>query len=440
MNSLISCFSGIRSAWPLGLMLLLGLSLQAWGEVDEPASLEDTGRAVRTEAELIQELSAMGYLAGSGSPRPTQGVSVHDRERVAPGFNLMTSGHGPVAVLMGMDGTVLHEWTAEFAQVFPDHPRSERLEDPRRNFWRAAVLLPEGELLVVWELFGIFKLDRDSNLVWAVPEPAHHDLQQGEAGEIIHLQAQRMMIDGIPERPAIEDFIVTRDANGKELRRISLSASLKNVNWPKLRKRFWHRADSRGYDLNKGMTYDPFHTNSLQILSQDDAGRLGPLFKAGDALVSMGTLDTIAIIDLQEGVTRWSQQGPFGMQHSARLREDGDIVVFNNFVAATRSSAMAMNPRTRALTWEFGGSESDPLYSKRSGGVQPLDNGNLLIVETDGGRALEVTESGDVVWEFHTPYRVGEDRSKIAHLYSLKRLEGPLPSWLGSGAERGGGD
>ena len=315
MSSPISCFSGIRSAWPLGLVLWLSLSLQAWGQVDVSASEADVGGSVRTEAELIQELSAMGYLAGSGSPRPTQGVSIHDRERVAPGFNLMTSGHGPVALLMGMDGTVVHEWTADFAQVFPDHPRSERVQDPRRNFWRAAVLLPEGELLVVWELFGIFKLDRDSNLIWAVPEPAHHDLQQSETGEIIHLEAQRRMIEGIPERPAIEDFIVTRDANGKELRRISLSASLDNVNWPTLRKRFWRRADSRGYDLNKGMTYDPFHTNSLQLLSEDDAGRLGPLFKAGDALVSMGMLDTIAIVDLEEGVTRWSQQGPFGMQH-----------------------------------------------------------------------------------------------------------------------------
>ena len=83
------------------------------------------------------------------------------------------------------------------------------------------------------------------------------------------------------------------------------------------------------------------------------------------------------------------------------------------------------------MTWEFDGTEQEPIYSKRSGGVQPLENGNLLIVETDGGRALEVTEAGEVVWEFHTPYRVSGDQEKVAHLYSVKRLEGPPPSWLG---------
>ena len=122
------------------------------------------------------------------------------------------------------------------------------------------------------------------------------------------------------------------------------------------------------------------------------------------------------------------------MQHSARLRANGDIVLFNNFATESRSSVMAMDPRTRALTWEFSGDDADPLYSRRSGGVQPLGNGNLLIVETDGGRALEVTPSGDVVWEFHTPYRVGEAHAEMAHLYSLRRVEEPLPQWL----ERGG--
>ena len=78
---------------------------------------------------------------------------------------MITSGHGPVALLMDLDGEVLHEWRAEFAQVFPDHPRFERAMEPRRDFWRNAWLLPNGDLLVIWELFGLFKLDRDSRVL-----------------------------------------------------------------------------------------------------------------------------------------------------------------------------------------------------------------------------------------------------------------------------------
>ncbi|MEE3327942.1 MAG: arylsulfotransferase family protein [Myxococcota bacterium] len=387
---------------------------------------------MRSESELIEELSAIGYLAGSAAAGPTQGVVLHDAARSAPGFNLITSGHGPVAVLMRMDGTVVHEWTVPFDRVFPDHPRSKRSREARRNFWRDVILFPNGDLVVIWELFGIFKLDRDSNILWAVPEPAHHDLQLTGTGEIVHLQAERKMIPGIPDRPAIEDFIITRDGEGRELRRVALSRALENVNWLKLRRKFWQRAGERDYGLSENSAYDPFHTNSLRLLSQADASKLGRLFKAGDALVSMGTLDTVAILDLEEGVTRWSQQGPFGMQHSARLSPRGEILLFNNFVTPTLSSAMALDPRTREVTWEFRGVDSRPLHSRRSGGVQLLGNGNVLIAETDGGRGLEVTREGEVVWEFHSPYRVGEAEEKVAHLYSLKRIEEGFPLWLQS--------
>ena len=68
----------------------------------------------------------------------------------------------------------------------------------------------------------------------------------------------------------------------------------------------------------------------------------------------------------------------------------------------------------------------------RSGRVQVLPNGNTLVVETDRGRALELTEDGDVVWEFRSPYRVGERGDKVAGLYSLERVGADRASWLNS--------
>ncbi len=68
----------------------------------------------------------------------------------------------------------------------------------------------------------------------------------------------------------------------------------------------------------------------------------------------------------------------------------------------------------------------------RSGRVQPLPNGNTLVVETDAGRALELTEDGEVVWEFRSPYRVRERGDKVASLYSLERVGADKTSWLDS--------
>jgi len=398
------------------------------GETAPPAAGSTSAPA--SEADLIEQLSAIGYLAGTEQATDFRGVTRHDPQRVAPGLNLITSGHGPVALLMDMDGEVLHEWRAEFAQVFPDHPRLERAKEERRNFWRDALLFPNGDLLVIWELFGLFKLDRDSRVLWAVPEPAHHDLQLTESGEIVHLQAKREMIPGIAEKLAVEDFIVVRDGGGRELRRLAMSDALRNVHWLRLRNAFWARSKERGYGLNEKSIYDPFHTNSVWLLSPAEAARLGDSFRAGDALVSMAMLDTIAIVDMEKGVTRWSQQGPFGMQHGPRPTPDGDIILFNNFLTAERSSVVTLDPRTRRVVREYTGPESEPLHSKRSGRVQMLPNGNTLVVETDGGRALELAGDGEVVWEFRSPYLMREPRDRVASLYSLERVGADQTSWL----------
>jgi hypothetical protein len=387
------------------------------------------------EAELIEQLSAIGYLAGVRQASPLQGVTLHDRPRVAPGLNLLTSGHGPVALLMDMDGKILHEWRAEFAQIFPDHPKLKNTSKPRRNYWRDAELLPDGEIIVIWEFYGLFKLDRDSRVVWAVREPAHHALQVTERGEIAHLQAERRLIPGIADVQAIDDFIVVRDGNGRELRRLAMSDALRNVDWLGLRKAFWARERERGYGLDERSIHDPFHTNALWLLSSDEAARLGDSFRAGDALVSMAMLDTIAILDMEKGVTRWSQQGPFGMQHEPRPTLDGGIAVFNNFLTKDRSSVLTLDPRTRRVTREYTGPESEPLHSRRSGRIQVLPNGNTLVVESEGGRSLEITADGETVWEFRSGFRAGESGDKIASLFSLERVDSSLTSWLSTSRE-----
>ena len=63
--------------------------------------------------------------------------------------------------------------------------------------------------------------------------------------------------------------------------------------------------------------------------------------------------------------------------------------------------------------------------------MQELPNQNLLITETDGGRAIEVTREGQVVWEFYNPHGVGDDDELIASLFEIIRLDSDFPTdWL----------
>jgi hypothetical protein len=379
------------------------------------------------ESELLEKLSAIGYVAGSDSAEGASGVTLFDAGAAHAGSNLMTSGHAPVALLMNMKGEVVHRWSAEFRKVFPDHPKAA---EPNRNFWRIARLLSNGELVVIWELFGLFKLDRDSNVVWAIQNHAHHDLQITPDGRIHHLEAARRLMPEIPGKRSIEDFIVERDAEGNELHRVAISEALRDIDWPELRRVFWERNRIRGYGLRPKGRFDPFHTNALQILSSADATSLGEPFRPGDALVSMAMLDTIAVVDPRTAKIRWWQQGPFGMQHQPRVTPDGKIVVFNNYHAPMRSAVQVFDPRNHKVTWEYTGTDSEPLYSKRSGGAQFLPNGNLLIVESDRGRVIEVRPDQRVVWEYRSPYRVGVGRDRVAAIPSMQRVAASEVGWL----------
>ena len=381
------------------------------------------------EAELIQRLSAIGYVAGGERPTGPSGVTVRE-PGAAPGVNLMTSGHDPLALLLDLDGKVLHTWQAEFGELFPEHPKAADGPVPARNFWRVARLLPNGDLIGIWELYGLFKLDRDSNILWSLPVRAHHDLQITPDGRIHHLEAARRELPETPGQEAIDDFLVEREADGREIRRLTISAVLRAIDWGDLRRVFWERNRARGYGLTQRAQSDLFHTNSLYVLSAIDAAVLGAPFQAGDLLVSMAMLDTIAVIDPRAREVRWWQQGPFGMQHHPRVAPNGGIVVFDNRHAPQRSAVKIFDPRTHRAIWEYAGSQADPLHSRRSGGAEFLSNGNLLVVETDRGRAFELTPDKQIVWEYRSPYRAGAQRDRVAGIYSMQRIDESELAWL----------
>ena len=62
---------------------------------------------------------------------------------------------------------------------------------------------------------------------------------------------------------------------------------------------------------------------------------------------------------------------------------------------------------------------------------QRLPGGNVLVTESDNGRAFEITPDGDVVWDFYNPHRAGDDDEFIATLFEVLRL--PVEAWRPGG-------
>ncbi len=73
------------------------------------------------------------------------------------------------------------------------------------------------------------------------------------------------------------------------------------------------------------------------------------------------------------------------------------------------SRVLEFDPITLDVVWEYRRivphcGETNRLYSYYISGAQRLPNGNTLITEGSLGRILEVTASGELVWEYISPY------------------------------------
>ena len=70
------------------------------------------------------------------------------------------------------------------------------------------MLLPGGDVVVIWEYIGMARLDRDSHLKWSLRNGANHDLAVDREGRLYTLTREiRVLPDLNPDAPVFEDFV-----------------------------------------------------------------------------------------------------------------------------------------------------------------------------------------------------------------------------------------
>jgi hypothetical protein len=86
---------------------------------------------------------------------------------------------------------------------------------------------------------------------------------------------------------------------------------------------------------------------------------------------------------------------------------------------------------SREIVWQYAAENPVEFFSIFSGSAQRLPGGNTLASLSFAGRAVEVTPAGEVVWEFVSPHRAGEEDELVAVLYDVQRLsEDSVHKWL----------
>ena len=343
------------------------------------------------------QLLSMPYL--SGSTRATdadRGVTAWSEEHSWGTHNLYTSGHGPDAILIRSDGTPVHRWRMPFERAFPDRPPSIET-----SFFRRAHLLPEGDLLAIYQGGGMVRLNRRSEIVWAVAGSFFNDFFVRPNGDVWAITKEAKRIPEInPEADILEDKLIRLDSAGALQEELSILDALRASKFSVLES----MADQG----------DILHSNTVQELT----GQLHAPFEPGHLLLSMREISTLAVLDPKTRDIVWAQRGPWSRQHEPTLTARGGILLFDNQGGANgRARILETNPDTGELLYE-----QDGFVSPEAGTVAALPNGNLLITESERGRAVELTPNGEVAWEFRSPHRAGRDNNLVATLFEVVRL------------------
>jgi hypothetical protein len=387
------------------VLLALGL-VGGCGDAGAPKPPGDAGTQ-RVDPEIEAQLQALGYVdfvAVDQADLGKSGVMLHLADRAHAGYNLFNTPSSNQALLIDMDGDVVHRW------------HNADLKGARHHI----EMLANGDLLAIAKDGYLARLNWSSNLRWRLALPVHHDIEVGPGGEVFVLVRNFFDVPvGLGSAPLINDAIARVSAEGKLLEKIYFHELLSDRARRKLWE-FWLRSLLRFGDSID--TLDLLHMNSLEYVDRDLAG----LPTAETFLVCACNLDLFAFVDLAAREVIWSWgDGVLDRPHQPSVMQNGNILVFDNGKGRGWSRVVELEPSSGTIVWEYRGSPPEAFFSRSRGGAQELPNGNVLITESDKGRAFEVRRDGEIVWEFYNPDLVEEasGQAKRGAIYRLTRIE-----------------
>lgn len=335
----------------------------------------------------LEKLRALPYLNHTVEKvdQNQSGVTRYDPAKAWTGYNLYA------AVLLDMEGYVIRRWKGTLG-----------------------LILDNGDIISRYQK----KLQRyDQNLtpVWETDFEIHHEITLTAEGNILTVTTETHKYRN---RNVQFDVVLELSTQGDEIDRWSTYENLDHI------KKF-HRAsrlDKPAQVLAPETLYDYYHLNSVQELPRNPLEKKDERFKQGNWLVDLPFFNLVVILDkgTKEIVWSWGP-GEISVQHMPRMLENGNIIIFDNGKhVRDYSRVIELDPAKKEIVWEYIADPPQSFFTAESGGAQRLPNGNTLITESNNGRAFEVTQEGEIVWEWYHPSITDEGKRKT--FYRMRRL------------------
>ncbi|MFC1783431.1 arylsulfotransferase family protein [Planctomycetota bacterium] len=408
----------------LGGMILIFMGHQTFDALAGGFSSEDKPEDKAASLDKLRSLGYLGWIPAQNN-LDKSGTTQFDAEATCPGINIYCPCSGIETHLMDLSGKLLHTWKLD--------SYTRRYE--KRPEWPVVQMDKNGDLLAISVETMLVRVDWESRLRWKTPLRCHHDFSVANNGDIYVLDREDDIIfrKGLPI-PIMNDYITILSSEGKIIRRISVTEVIKDeipssaigrifrrmLNPRKIVYLIWCKIFQH-HIFDKGSVFDVLHLNSVKLMPRN----IEKICHKGDLLISVRNLDWVGILDQQGEKVLWSWgPGEIELQHHPTPLENGNILIFDNGYYRGYSRIVEVNPVTKSIVWEYQAQPKEAFYSATRGSCQRLPNGNTLITQTNSGRVFEVTDRGDLVWEFYHP-SVRKKAAKRKAIYRLMRITDP---------------
>jgi len=366
-----------------------------------------------------EALKSIPYLTWvhAGDEVKKSGVTKFFKKYTSEGLNLYCSRNLSMAHLIDMEGKILHTW---------------QVKASLNESWQHVEACKNGDILSIVKDRMLIRLDWDSQIKWKKEMRFHHDLAEGEDGDIYALVREEELVSfSFFSLPLLNDYILVMTPEGKVKSKISLFKILKGevpvksyveilrwANEPLNLQKIQERKERIGFSLTEQDPFNILHTNTIEIIDRNIEG----LCRKGDFLICSLKLDLIGIIDHENEKLLWKWgQGELDKPHHPTLLDNGNILIFDNGALRGYSRILELDPRRKKIIWEYEANPREKFFSISRGSCQRLPNGNTLITESDRGHVFEINPEGKIVWEFFNPETIPEE-GKRAAIYRMMRI------------------
>ena len=292
---------------------------------------------------------------------------------------------------------VIHAWYPDFAAINARSKiKSEIANLSRDNTARRArvmhpLLTPNGEL--VFQNFApLVKIDACGETIWSIDKLFHHSLEPHPTGGYLGSTFLEPQTIRKVSKYFKEDAIVHVSEEGEVLFEKSVPKILIENDMEHL---------IYGLDFYSD---DPLHMNDVEYAPAD-----GPHWQKGDLFLSLRNISAIVQYRPSTNAVVWIKQGPWVNQHDVDLLDDHRIAVFNNNRFNGRYGPY-VHEANDVIIYNFATEEAEFPYQDAlkeldvrtisEGRSQVMNNGDVIVEESNYGRLLRTSPDGAVVWSY----------------------------------------